>query len=271
MLTCSRALRFAHSRTGGSGSDIAPVLRVGGTEVQLEHARFFDEPSGVWSSRDRKLEKRVENLQRKKRLREKFEYARTARRDDGGADLSQPFDNQLLYGARRQSSRVAGGADAGWAESVRQVRVGQSVQKALDAIFDTDYRAHQPHHALFTAQLCIDAVRMTRDTRVARVYFSTVDTAASVRTSVYRALIDAAPALRMLLVRRVPLKYAPELKFMKEIYNLEQNRAELAIERMLAEQKGEQKEEQASAQAVPRGDASDSPFNTSVSVHKKKI
>lgn len=265
---------FARSRANGDGAGGA-VLRVGGTEVQPEHARFFDEPSGVWGARDRKLEKRVESLQRKQRLREKFAYARTARRDDGGADLTRPLDPQLFYGARRQSARVAGGADAGWAESVRQVRVGQSVHKALDAILDSDYRPHQPHHALFAEQLCVDAVRMTRDTRVARIYFTTVDASPAVRARVLRALVDAAPILRSLLVRRVPLKYAPELKFMKEIHNGEQNRAELAIERMLAEQR-DAAPPAAAAEPSPappaddsQPDAPDSPFNTSVNVHRR--
>lgn len=224
-------VRLARSRSADSA--VQSNLMVGGTAVQAEHLRYFEDPTSVWTARDRKLEKRVEGLQRKQLAREKFAFARTARRDDGGADTSLPFDNQLLFSPRRQNARVDG--EATWADSVRQLRVGKSVQSALCDIIETDYKADRPHAELFRAQLCIEAVRMTRDTRVARIYYSTTDDSPAMRQRVLKCLVDAAPQIRSLLVRRVPLKYAPELKFMKEVYNLEQRRAEMAMAKILAD------------------------------------
>jgi hypothetical protein len=74
---------------------------VRGTEISPEHSKFFEESEGVWTSRDHKLQKRVERLQRKKQLREKFAYANTANRNDGGADLSIPLDNDVVLLASR--------------------------------------------------------------------------------------------------------------------------------------------------------------------------
>lgn len=205
-----------------------PVLRVAGTEISPEHSKFFDEADGVWTSRDQKLQKRVERMQRKRQLREKFAYANTANRNDGGADLSVPLDNNVFYSRPGRNARL----DSSWADSVRQLRVGSELHTALAHVMDSDYKDYAPDAALFRSQLAFEAVRMTRDTRVARVYFSTATDTPEMRKTVFKALVNASDAIRMLLVRRVNLKYAPQLIFMKDEFNREQRLTELALARV---------------------------------------
>jgi ribosome-binding factor A len=219
------------------------IVSVNGTDVASDHAKYFDEPDALWSPRDSKLQKRVDRLQRKKKMRDKFAYANTANRDDGGADLSIPINNDVFYSRSSRNTRL----DSSWADSVRQLRVGTSVQHALAQVLDADYKEHAPHAQLFRTQLAFEAVRMTRDTRVARIYFSTVTDTPDMRKLVFKALVEAMPAIRMLLVRRVNFKYAPQLIVMRDEYNREQRLTELAMERIYAEQRQQQKENAATA------------------------
>jgi ribosome-binding factor A len=222
------------------------IVSVNGTDVASDHAKYFDEPDALWSPRDSKLQKRVDRLQRKKKMRDKFAYANTANRDDGGADLSIPINNDVFYSRSSRNTRL----DSSWADSVRQLRVGTSVQHALAQVLDADYKEHAPHAHLFRTQLAFEAVRMTRDTRVARIYFSTVTDTPDMRKLVFKALVEAMPAIRMLLVRRVSFKYAPQLIVMRDEYNREQRLTELAMERIYAEQRQQQNETAAAAAAV---------------------
>jgi ribosome-binding factor A len=210
---------------------------VRGTEISPEHSKFFEESEGVWTSRDHKLQKRVERLQRKKQLREKFAYANTANRNDGGADLSIPLDNDSFYSRPGRNARL----DSSWADSVRQLRVGGELQRALAQVIESDYKDYAPDADLFRSQLAFEAVRMTRDTRIARVYFSTVIDTPEMRKLVYKALLNASTAIRTLLVRRVNLKYAPQLIFMKDEFNREQRLTELALARIEELQAANQK------------------------------
>lgn len=151
-----------------------------------------------------KLERRAEREKERKRRAAEMRFAKTFR-------VSQPNESDEDHLFRRSTSTRRARDDKPWAWSIRQLRVSERIERALQLVLSSDYKPHMPHARLFHSGVEIDTVRMSRDLRYARIFWSSVDPQR--RDETYRALSDATPHLRHLLAQRVPLKYVPEFHF----------------------------------------------------------
>jgi ribosome-binding factor A len=83
--------------------------------------------------------------------------------------------------------------------------------------------------------LTVTRVRMTRDLRIARIYYHVADTSAESRKRAARGMQSAEPYLRRCITERLQLKSAPEL----EIFYDESVDIEERIDELMAEMKRE--------------------------------
>jgi ribosome-binding factor A len=161
---------------------------------------LFTDPDSVRNQRDVKLERRFEKQKDAKKKRDQMAFARTFR-----AERANESDSELLS---RSTKRRQGGD----AFSVRQLRIAEQIEAALQSILFSDYKSHWPHAKLLRTVVEIDAVRMTIDLRMARVFWSAGDP--KQRDDAHNALVETTPRLRHLVAQRVSLKYVPEFRFM---------------------------------------------------------
>jgi ribosome-binding factor A len=186
--------------------------------VPAKYQKLFVDPTGVHSNRDRKLLRRQKRIDRKQEMRQQFVMAASVR--SGGRRFAAEADESLdtLFALspnaakRTRAKNLTDGSS--WASSLRQVRVAGEVERALEAAIHDDYKDHWPHAALLRADLLVESVRMTRDVRRAKVYWTTWHT--EQRDAVASALRLVAPKLRSLVTRRVLLKYSPTLEFVQQ-------------------------------------------------------
>jgi ribosome-binding factor A len=151
-----------------------------------------------------KLERRAERDKERKRRAAEMRFAKTFR-------ISQPNESDEEHLFRRSASTRRPLDDKPWAWSIRQLRVSERVERALQLVISSDYKMHMPHARLLRTNVEIDSVRMSRDLRYARIFWSSLDPQR--RDETYRALGEATPHLRHLMAQRVPLKYVPEFQF----------------------------------------------------------
>lgn len=144
--------------------------------------------------------------------------------------------------ARQAGARQAGAETAG-GRSQRQLRVGESVRRALAEALA---RGEAHGLALSGAAITVAEVRMTPDLRHATAYVMPLGGRG--RDEAIAALTEARGELRRAVSRRVRLKYAPELHFLLDetFDRYDETRAMLTQDRVRRD-----------LEAGPAGDAQD--------------
>jgi ribosome-binding factor A len=93
--------------------------------------------------------------------------------------------------------------------SNRQLKVGETIKRALSEIFSN--QIHEP--SIEGISVIISEVRMTPDLRLANIYIFFLFNESIDKDNFLRNMVELTPRLKGMLVKKITLRYMPELKF----------------------------------------------------------
>jgi ribosome-binding factor A len=132
----------------------------------------------------------------------------------------------MYYERKKQSAFKRDPVDTDM--TLRQKRVSMLVQEALEQVFAVDFE----HESV--PQLLIEGVEMSVDMRRCKILFGSDD------KGVDGFLHRQGPAIRMLLTRRVQMKYSPTLDFIRTDFEKKQARLDAVLDSVLLLAEGEE-------------------------------